>query len=141
MTPQTFVEVSAELAEQRGLTDGRYVQLKSPFGQIKVQVLITDRVQGRQLYMPMNSILEPINKLTSSHTDRDTHTPAFKELSVQMILLPEQGRNPLPLENFRNGKRTPQSGVEVARKWARADYRLPGAEPGDKLVQIKTTTT
>ena len=140
MTPRTFVEVSAELAEERGLKDGRYVQLKSPFGQAKVQVLITDRVQGKQLYMPMNSVLEPVNKMTSSKTDRDTHTPAFKELAVQMIVLPEQGKNPLPLENFRNGRRTPQSGVEVERKWARADYHLPGTSPADKLVQIKTTT-
>ncbi len=140
MTPQTFVEVSAELAEERGLTDGRYVQLKSHFGQAKVQVLITDRVQGKQLYMPMNSVLQPVNKMTSFHTDRDTHTPAFKELSVQMIVLPEQGKNPLPLENFRNGHRTPQSGVEVERKWQRADYHLPGTKPGDKLVQIKSTT-
>jgi formate dehydrogenase major subunit len=140
MTPRNFVEVSAELAQERGLEDGRYVQLKSHYGQVKVQVLITDRVQGKQLYMPMNSILEPVNKLTSAHTDRDTHTPAFKELSVQMIALPEQGKNPLPLENFRNGRRTPQSGVEVERKWARADYRLPGTQVDDKLVQIKNTT-
>ncbi len=140
MTPRTFVEVSAELAEERGLADGRYVQLKSAFGQARVQVLITDRVQGKQLYMPMNSVLEPVNKMTSSNTDRDTHTPAFKELAVQMIVLPEQGKNPLPLENFRNGRRTPQSGVEVERKWARKDYHLPGTSPADKLVQIKSTT-
>jgi formate dehydrogenase major subunit len=140
MTPQTFVEVSAELAEERGLTDGRYVQLKSAFGQAKVQVLITDRVQGKQLYMPMNSVLQPVNKMTSSNTDRATHTPAFKELAVQMLVLPEQGKNPLPLENFRNGHRTPQTGVEVERKWARKDYHLPGTSPADKLVQIKSTT-
>jgi len=140
MTPRTFVEVSAELAEERGLTDGRYVQLKSAFGQAKVQVLITDRVQGKQLYMPMNSVLEPVNKMTSSNTDRDTHTPAFKELAVQMIVLPEQGKNPLPLENFRNGRRIPQSGVEVERKWARKDYQFPGTSPADNLVQIKSTT-
>jgi formate dehydrogenase major subunit len=97
-------------------------------------------VQGKQLYMPMNSVLEPVNKMTSSNTDRDTHTPAFKELAVQMIVLPEQGKNPLPLENFRNGRRTPQSGVEVERKWARKDYHLPGTSPADKLVQIKSTT-
>ena len=139
MTPETFVEVSAELAEERGLTNGRYVQLKSPYGRLKVQVLITDRVQGKQLYMPMNSILEPVNKLTSSHTDRDTRTPAFKELAVQMIALPEQGANPLPQENFRNGRRTPQQGVEVERKWARENYHLPGTLHADKLVQIKTT--
>ncbi len=54
MTPETFVEVSPELADERGLTDGRYVQLQSPYGRVKVQVLVTDRVKGKQLYMPMN---------------------------------------------------------------------------------------
>ncbi|HEY0307480.1 MAG TPA: formate dehydrogenase subunit alpha [Acidobacteriaceae bacterium] len=141
MTPQTFLEVSPELAEERGLTDGRYVQLRSPWGQVKVQVLISTRVEGKQLYMPMNSVLEPVNKMTSSHTDRATHTPAFKELSVQMIVLPEQGKNPLPWENFRNGSRTPQTGVEVERKWARDDYYVPGTRAGDKLVQIESKTT
>jgi formate dehydrogenase major subunit len=139
MTPQTFVEVSHELAAERGVATGRYVQLRSPYGQLKVQVLVSDRVQGKQLYMPMNSVLEPVNKLTSSNTDRATHTPAFKELSVEMVVLPEQGANPLPRENFRNGRRTPQTGVEVERKWARPDYRVPGSSPDDRLVQIQTT--
>ncbi|WP_348268165.1 formate dehydrogenase subunit alpha [Edaphobacter paludis] len=140
ITPRTFVEVSPELAAERGITSGRHVQLTSPYGRVRVQVLVTDRVEGKQLYMPMNSIEEPVNLLTSSHTDRATHTPAFKETSVSMTVLPEQGDNPLPRKNFRYGTRTPQSGVEVERKWARADYRIPGSSPSDKLVQIKSTT-
>jgi formate dehydrogenase major subunit len=57
-----------------------------------------------------------------------------------MTIVEQTGPSPLPAENFRNGKRTPQAGVEIERKWRRADYRLPGEGPGDKLVQIKTTT-
>ena len=140
MTPRTFVEISHELAEERGVTDGSYVQLRSPYGQVKVQVLVTDRVHGKELYMPLNSILEPVNKMTSSHLDRATHTPAFKELSVQMVVLNETGPNPLPRENFRWGHRTPQEGVEVENKWQRSDYYVPGTKHCDELVQIKTTT-
>jgi formate dehydrogenase major subunit len=140
MTPRTFVEVSHELATERGVQDGSYVQLRSPYGQVKVQVLVTDRVHGKQLYMPMNSVLEPVNKMTSSHLDRDTHTPAFKELSVQMVVLNETGPNPLPRENFRWGHRTPQEGVGVEAKWQRPDYYVPGTKSRDELVQIKTTT-
>ncbi len=140
ITPNTFLEVSPELAEERGITTGRHVQLTSPYGRLRVQVLVTDRVEGKQLYMPMNSIEEPVNKLTSSHTDRATHTPAFKELSVQMTILPEQGESPLPRSNFRYGHRTPQTGVEIERKWERADYYLPGTGKNDRLVQIKSTT-
>ena len=140
ITPDTFLEISPELAAERGITDGRLVKLRSPYGELRVRVLITDRVQGKQLYMPMNSTRQPVNKLTSGHTDRATHTPAFKELSVELIVLPEQLDPPLPRENFRFGQPTPQSGVEVERKWAMPGYTVPGTRPQDKLVQIETTT-
>jgi formate dehydrogenase major subunit len=55
-----------------------------------------------------------------------------------MTLLPEQGENPLPRQNFRFGTRTPQAGVEIERKWAQTGYRMPGLSPDDKLVQIKS---
>jgi formate dehydrogenase major subunit len=140
ITPRNFLEVSPELAAERGLTTGRHVQLSSPYGTVRVQVLVTERVQGKKLYMPMNSIESPINLLTSSHTDRATHTPAYKETAVSMTLLPEPGENPLPRRNFRYGTRHPQTGVEVERKWARPGYHLPGTSPADKLVQITSTT-
>ncbi len=140
MTPSTFLEISHELAAERGITTGRYVQLTSPYGIVRVQAVVTDRVQGKQLYMPINSVIEPVNRLTSSHTDRATHTPAYKETAVLMKVLPEDGDSPLPRRNFRYGKRTPQSGLEIERKWARPDYRMPGTSPGDKLVQITSTT-
>ncbi|RXH58833.1 Formate dehydrogenase related protein [Granulicella sibirica] len=140
ITPITFLEVSPELAKERGIETGRYVQIKSPYGQVKVQVLVTNRVEGKQLYMPMNSILEPVNKMTGNHMDRATHTPAYKEISVHMTVLEERGKNPLPWGNFRNGHRTPQTGVEVEHKWARPDYKLPGTRAADELVQIKSIT-
>jgi len=140
ITPSTFLEISPELAADRGITTGRYVQLMSPHGVVRVQVVVTDRVQGNQLYMPINSVIEPVNRLTGSFTDRNTHTPAYKETPVRMKVLPEQGDSPLPRRNFRNGHRTPQPGLEIERKWARSDYHLPGTSPGDKLVQITTTT-
>jgi formate dehydrogenase major subunit len=140
MTPSNFVEVSPELAAERGVTSGRYVQLTSPHGKVRVQVVVSARVQGKQLYMTLNSVEEPVNKLTSSFTDRNTHTPAFKETAVSMTVLPEQGDTPLPRRNFRYGTRTPQTGLEIERKWARADYHVPGTAQTDKLVQIASTS-
>jgi len=96
-------------------------------------LLVTDRVHGKELYMPMNSVESPVNRLTSSNTDPVTHTPAYKEASVKMIVLPEIGESPLPRTNSRWGHPTPQSGVEVERKWMRANYRIPGPQ----LVQIQ----
>ena len=133
-TPDTFVEVSPELAKQRGIQSGTWVQLTSRYGQVRVRALVTDRVQGKQLYMPMNSVESPVNRLTSSHTDAVTHTPAYKEASVHLRVLPEVGESPLPRINHRFGHPTPQHGVEVERKWKRPDYHVPG----NGLVQIQT---
>ena len=133
-TPDTFVEVSPELAEERGIQSGTWVQLTSRYGQLRVRALVTDRVQGKELYMPMNSVESPVNRLTSSHTDSVTHTPAYKEASVHLRVLPEVGESPLPRINHRFGHPTPQHGVQVERKWKRPDYRMPG----NGLVQIQT---
>ena len=103
---------------------------------MKVQLLVTDRVKGRELYMPLNSSADHVNFLTSTATDKDAHTPAYKELSVHLEVLAESGSSPLPLTNFRFGHPTPQNGVEVERKWKRADYHLPGSMNGGRLVQI-----
>jgi formate dehydrogenase major subunit len=142
-TPCTFVEVSPELAAARGIESGRWVELTSRYGEVKVQAVVTDRVKGAELYMPMNSTEEPVNRLTSSYTDKVTHTPAYKEASVRMTVLPEKGENPLPRTNSRWGHPTPQMGVEVERKWKRADYHEPGIGNGNgsRLVQIQTATT
>jgi formate dehydrogenase major subunit len=125
-TPDTFVEVSPALASERTIQDGTWVQLISRYGQVRVRAVVTDRVHGKELYMPMNSTESPVNKLTGSYTDKITHTPAYKETSVRMVVLPETGANPLPRTNSRFGRPTPQKGVEVERKWRRPDYRIPG---------------
>lgn len=138
-TPHQFLEISPELARERGVETGRWVQLKSRTGQIKVQILVTDRVYGKQVYLPLNSVSEPVNRLTGSNVDRATHTPAYKETAVQMVPLPENGLSPLPRNNFRFGRPTPQNGVEVERKWRRPDYRMPGSSHDKALVQIANT--
>jgi formate dehydrogenase major subunit len=125
-TPDTFVEVSPQLAEERGLQSGTWVRLVSRYGAVRVRALVTDRVSGHELYMPMNSTEILVNALTSSHTDLATDTPAYKETSVHMDVLPEAGESPLPRINSRFGHPTPQQGVEVERKWTRSDYRVPG---------------
>jgi formate dehydrogenase major subunit len=99
-----------------------------------VQAVVTDRVHDGELYMPMNSTGNPVNVLTGSHTDPATHTPAYKEATVNLKVLSEKGESPLPRTNSRFGKPTPQKGVEVERKWKRPDYRMPGN--GNGLVNI-----
>ena len=47
-TPCTFVEVSPELATERGIQTGSWVQLTSRYGKVRAQAVITTRVQGQR---------------------------------------------------------------------------------------------
>ncbi len=122
--PNTFVEVSPELANERGLRDGDLVRITSRWGSIKVRVLVTNRVTGKELYIPMNSSGESgVNNLTSRLMDPAAHTPAYKELPVRMEKLEDgHGMSPMPRTNPRFGKPHPQIGVMVEMKWQRGDY-------------------
>jgi len=113
------------LAEERGIVDGTLVRLESPFGAIKIPAVVTERVHGNELYMPMHSVSEEaaVNLLTGPATDDRTNTPAYKQTKVRMQIIEKQGNNPLPKVNHRYAKRKPQNGVEVQRKWARKDYK------------------
>jgi len=135
-TPERYLEISEELAAERGIESGRWLRVTSRHGSLKIKALITNRVFGHQVYLPHLSQEGPINVLTSSHADNATNTPAFKETAVRITVLPDQGVNPLrPLNPRFSGKPTPQTGVEVERKWKRQDYHMPGAQ---ELVQIQT---
>ncbi|MEW9502475.1 formate dehydrogenase subunit alpha [Jeotgalibacillus marinus] len=125
--PKTFLEVSPALAKERGLQDGTLVRLTSPYGSVKVECLITDRVRFKEVYLPMNARGESaINYLTSSYADNITDTPAYKEINVKLEVLRKKGESPLPRINHRFGNPQPQMGVQVEKKWARADYIFPG---------------
>lgn len=126
-TPRVFVEVSPELAKERGLSDGTLVRLVSPYGAVKMKCIVTDRVHSKEIYIPMNDTSEgAVNKLTSSYADKDTDTPAYKEVMVRMEILEKTGESPLPKINHRYGNPQPQIGVQVQKKWEREDYTFPG---------------
>lgn len=122
--PSPWLDVSAELAQERGLEDGSLVRLTSPYGQVKVRVMVTDRVKGNEIYLTMNSSedYEAVNRLTSSYHDKITHTPNYKEMGVKMDVLEEKGEPPLPKVNHRFGNRIPQLSVKVEDKWSRLDF-------------------
>ncbi len=122
--PEIFVEVSPELAKERGIEDGTLLRLVSPFGALKLNALVTDRVQGNELFLPMNSTSKDsaINFLTGGGSDVNTMTPAYKQTKVRVEVLKAKGKSPLPRTNPRNKKRHPQNGVEVQRKWNRPGY-------------------
>ncbi|WP_404828691.1 formate dehydrogenase subunit alpha [Sporosarcina quadrami] len=122
--PEIFVEVSPGLAKERGVVSGTMVRLISPHGAVRLPALVTDRVKGNELFLPMNSVEKEsaINFLTGTAVDQRTNTPAFKQAKVRMEVLKEKVDNPLPATNHRNKKRHPTSGIEVERKWAKPGY-------------------
>ena len=126
-TPDAFVEVSPELAAERGVETGSWVRVVSKNGAVRLRALVTERVSGKQIYIPMNSreLEGSVNLLTGQNRDTITHTPAYKDTAVRLEVLGERGASPLPRHNFRFGHPTPQRGVEVERKWARDDYFFP----------------
>lgn len=136
-TPEAFLEISQDLATERGIETGNLLRLQSPYGQVEVRALITDRVFGKEVYLPMNDNGDAaINLLSSSIADKDTSTPAYKETKAKLIILDKGTKSPLPENNFRFGNRTPQMGVNVQGKWNRKDYVYPGdivkSRRGDK---------
>jgi formate dehydrogenase major subunit len=135
-TPERYLEISEDLAKERNIESGQWVRVTSRHGSLKIKVLVTKRVFSNQVYLGLYSPDEgPVNILTGSHADNATNTPAYKETAVRIEVLPEKGSNPLkPLNPRFSGKPTPQNGVEVERKWARKDYRMPGTPA---LVQIQ----
>ncbi|HET7627342.1 MAG TPA: molybdopterin dinucleotide binding domain-containing protein, partial [Bacillales bacterium] len=126
-TPYCFIEVSPELAEERGIKEGSFVRLISEAGSIKGHIVVTDRVRGNELYVPMNDNgITAVNKLTNNDVDDATNTPAYKEVPVKMKVIDVEGESPLPPNNHRRGNRQPQKGVRVEEKWQRKDYQFPG---------------
>ena len=129
LSPNWFVEISPELATERGLQEGSWVRLTSRRGSVEVPVVITDRVAGKVLFIPIHQGKPGLNELTGEHHDPDVNTPAYKEVAVKLEPLHRVPlSDPLPRSNFRHGKRTPVEGVPaqiVHVKWARDDYVSP----------------
>ena len=124
--PDWFVEVSPELAAERGIEDGTWVCLTSRRGAIEVRAVVTDRVRGKLLYLPIHHSKPAANALTGEHHDPDVNTPGYKETAVKLEVLPKpRGTPPLPHHNYRYGHRTPNGGPHVEAKWSRPDYTQP----------------
>ena len=126
--PTSFIEISPELAKERGIQEGAEVKLASKVGEVTGIVHVTDRVAGNELYIPLNAVgKSAVNYLTDNSVDKDSNTPAYKEIAVKMEVITKKGKSPLPSHNHRRGNRQPQISVQVEKKWARDDYIFPGS--------------
>jgi formate dehydrogenase major subunit len=128
--PGSFVEVSPTLANARALQEGDWVRLSSETGSVKARVHVTDRVRGSTLFLTLHDRGESaVNRLTRDVRDGPTTTPDYKGTRVKLERLEAPGplESPLPESNPRGKVRSPQKGIGVDQKWARPDYRTPGA--------------
>lgn len=133
--PHPFVEISPELAQDRDIHEGAEINLISETGEATLVAHITDRVKGKEIYIPLNNdALEngdmgAINLLTNSDVDKYTDTPSYKRTNARMEVISKRGKSPLNPINFRVDKhRHPQYSVQVQKKWNRSDYVFPGKQ-------------
>ena len=81
---------------------------------------------GNVLFIPIHYGKPGLNGLTGQHHDPDVHTPAYKEIAINLQKLDRPPHvAPLPPHNFRYGQRTPLDHLPVEDKWQQAGYTLP----------------
>ena len=123
--PETFLEVSPQLAKERGWREGDVVLVESPVGRLRTRILITGRVSGNRVFLSIHGQGDSaVNLVTEDIRDPTSKTPAYKEVPVRVEKLEECVGCPpvLPKGNPRNWTRNPRKGVEVELKWRRKDY-------------------
>ncbi|MCK6259105.1 formate dehydrogenase subunit alpha [Fictibacillus sp. KIGAM418] len=126
--PNSWIAVSEEAAEKYGMEEGSTIRMENPSGETVARVHVSPEVFGNEMYLPLNDNgKSAINYLTNNDTDKDTNTPAYKEIPAKVEVLEKKGDSPLPLFNYRRGHRNPQPGVNVQKKWDRSDYIYPGS--------------
>jgi len=99
MQPEFFVEISEELAKEKGIKPGQLVRVWSNRGQVKGKAVVTKRmiplkVDGQivhQVGLPLNfgfigetKKASPINSLTPPVGDANAQTPEFKSFLVNI---------------------------------------------------------
>jgi formate dehydrogenase major subunit len=55
-TPERYLEISEELAKERNIESGRWVRVTSRHDSLSIKVLVTTRVPGKQVYLPLLSL-------------------------------------------------------------------------------------
>jgi formate dehydrogenase major subunit len=97
--PEFFVELSEELAKEKGIRPGQMVRVWSNRGQVKGKAVITKRmkplkVDGKTIYqvgLPLNfgfigetKKASPVNSLTPNVGDANAQTPEYKAFLVNI---------------------------------------------------------
>jgi formate dehydrogenase major subunit len=99
MQPEFFVEMSEELAKEKGIKHGQQVRIWSKRGEVKGKAVVTKRlkplkIDGKTVHevgLPLNfgfvgetKKASPINSLTSAIGDANAQTPEYKAFLVNI---------------------------------------------------------
>ncbi len=123
-----------ELAEDRGIHEGAEVKLISETEALQVHV--TDRVKGKEIYIPFDRCdgkwryLGAINLLTNSDVDQYTDTPSYKRTSCRLEVITKRGKSPLNPNNFHIRNKKNSHHHVVAEKMGTFRLCLPGKSGG-----------
>ena len=104
----------------------------SETGEASLLAHITDRVKGKEIYIPLNNDalengdLGAINALTNSDVDPYTDTPSYKRTHARMEVVTKRGKSPLNPMNSELINSGNHNIVFKFKKWERSDYVFPG---------------
>ncbi len=128
LVPEMFIEVSPALAKEKGIASGDTVRLVSRSGAVVAKAWVTDRVQGRTVFLPLHGrTSDAVNLLTGAARDSVAATPAYKEIPARIERVRSPGGEPeppVPRANFRRAVAAPpQVGIRIEEKWKRSDFQ------------------
>ena len=78
------LEIHPHDAEQRGVTDGSWVTVRSRAGETALRALITERVAPGVVYTTFHHPLTRANVVTTDYSDWATNCPEYKVTAVQV---------------------------------------------------------
>ncbi|UVO50673.1 formate dehydrogenase subunit alpha [Sphingomonas sp. SUN019] len=82
--PEDRLEIHPVDAENRGLRDGDWVNLKSRAGETTLRALVTERVAPGVVYTTFHHPVTQANVITTDYSDWATNCPEYKVTAVQV---------------------------------------------------------
>ena len=104
LQPEAFIELSEQLAQEKGITKGQLVRIWSHRGEVKARAMVTKRIKPLQIdgktihtvglplhfgFIGLTKKASPINSLTPPVADANALTPEFKAFLVDIAPIAE----------------------------------------------------
>ncbi len=83
--PEDRLEIHPSDAENRGISDGDWVSLRSRAGETTLRALITERVAPGVVYTTFHHPATQANVVTTDYSDWATNCPEYKVTAVQVV--------------------------------------------------------